>query len=197
MKFTALAVYCGSSPGEDPVFASAARETGRALAARGIRLVYGGGGTGMMGAVADAVLGTGGEATGVIPHFLHTRELAHPGVSDLRTVATMHERKMLMVELAQGFIALPGGFGTLDELFEVLTWGQLGIHSCPVGLVNTAGYFDGLLTCLDGMVRTGFLRQQDRDRLVAAPDIASLLPLMEKWSVPADLKFTLARRAPE
>jgi uncharacterized protein (TIGR00730 family) len=193
--FRSLAVYCGSSPGNAPTYAAVARETGRLLAQRGIRLVYGG--VGMMGAVADAALAAGGVVSGVIPHFLNTRELMHPGVQDMRAVNTMHERKQLMVELADGFIALPGGYGTLDELFEVLTWGQLGIHPSPIGLVNTDGFFDGLLACLDGMVTRGFLRQQDRDRLVTAPTIALLLPLMEAWVPPAELKFVLARRAEE
>jgi uncharacterized protein (TIGR00730 family) len=195
--FRSLAVYCGSSPGNDPRYPAVARETGRVLAERGIRLIYGGGGVGMMGAVADAALAAGGGVTGVIPHFLNTRELMHPGVTDMRAVSTMHERKQLMVELAEGFIALPGGYGTLDELFEVLTWSQLGIHRSPIGLVNMDGFFDGLLACADGMVTRGFLRQQDRDRLLAAPSIQELLPLMEAWQPPADLKFVLARRAEE
>ena len=164
------------------------------MAQRGIRLVYGGGGVGMMGAVADGALAQGGEVTGVIPAFLNTRELKHPDVADMRVVVTMHERKMLMVELADGFIALPGGFGTLDELFEALTWSQLAIHACPVGLLNFEGYFDGLLACLDGMVLRGFLRAEDRARVVACDNIESLLAAMEEWQAPATLKFTLARR---
>lgn len=192
--FPSLAVYCGSSPGNAPAYIRAARDTGKLLAQRGIRLVYGGGGVGMMGAVADGALESGGGVTGVIPAFLNTRELKHPGVADMRVVATMHERKMLMVDLAAGFIALPGGFGTLDELFEVLTWSQLAIHACPVGLLNLDGYFDGILSCLDGMVTRGFLRQEDRDRLVAAETIESLIQLMELWKAPATMKFTLAKR---
>jgi uncharacterized protein (TIGR00730 family) len=195
--FSALALYCGSSPGNDPRYAAVARESGRALAERGIRIVYGGGGVGLMGAVADAALAAGGQVTGVIPDFLNTRELMHPQVADMRVVRTMHERKLLMVELSDGFIALPGGFGTLDELFEVLTWSQLGIHRSPIGLLNLDGYFDGILACLDGMVARGFLRQQDRDRLIAAPTIDELLPLMENWQPPTDMKFHLARRAEE
>jgi uncharacterized protein (TIGR00730 family) len=171
-----------------------ARALGGLLAKRHIRLVYGGGGVGMMGAVADGALAAGGEVTGVIPEFLNTRELKHPGVSDMRVVATMHERKMLMVDLAEGFIALPGGFGTLDELFEALTWSQLSIHSRPVGLINTDGYFDGLLSCLDGMVARGFLRQEDRDRLAAADTVEELLKAMEAWQPPGSLKFHLARK---
>jgi uncharacterized protein (TIGR00730 family) len=136
----------------------------------------------------------GGEVTGVIPAFLNTRELKHPDVADMRAVVTMHERKMLMVELADGFIALPGGFGTLDELFEALTWSQLAIHSCPVGVLNVDGYFNGLLVCLDGMVARGFLREEDRARVVAADKMEQLLAAMETWQAPTTLKFTLARR---
>lgn len=189
-----LAVYCGSSAGNDPRWAELARATGTLLAQRGIRVVYGGGGVGMMGALADAALAAGGAVTGVIPHFLNTRELKHPGVSDMRVVKTMHERKQLMVELAEGFIALPGGFGTLDELFEVLTWSQLDIHARPAGVLNTGGYFDGILSCLDGMVTHGFLRQEDRARLIAAETTESLLTGLEQWRAPGTLKFSLAKR---
>jgi uncharacterized protein (TIGR00730 family) len=189
-----VAVYCGSSPGNDPCFVEIARETGRLLAQRGVRLIYGGGGVGMMGALANGALAHGGKVTGVIPAFLNTRELKHPGVSDMRVVVTMHERKMMMAELAEGFIALPGGFGTLDELFEALTWSQLAIHAWPVGILNAGGYFDGLLACLDGMVVRGFLRPEDRARLVAADHMDSLLNALNEWHAPETLKFTLARR---
>jgi uncharacterized protein (TIGR00730 family) len=189
-----IAVYCGSSPGNDPCFIGIARETGRVLARRGIRLIYGGGGVGMMGALADGALEHGGEVVGVIPAFLNTRELKHPNVADMRVVVTMHERKMMMVDLARAFMALPGGFGTLDELFEALTWSQLAIHNCPVGILNVDGYFDGVLTCLDGMVARGFLRPEDRRRLVAADNIESLLGAMSEWRAPDTLKFTLAKR---
>jgi uncharacterized protein (TIGR00730 family) len=189
-----IAVYCGSSAGNDPRYSGAARDVGRTLAQRGIRLVYGGGGVGMMGALANAALEHRGDVTGVIPDFLNTVELKHPGVADMRVVSTMHERKMLMVDLAEGFIALPGGFGTLDELFEVLTWSQLALHARPVGVLNLDGYFDGLLACLDGMVERGFLRLEDRARLVAAGDMDTLLRRLEEWQPPATIKFTLARR---
>jgi len=194
--FKSVAVYCGSSAGNDPQYVRLAHTAGVLLAKRGIRLVYGGGGVGMMGAVADGVLEQGGEVTGVIPDFLNTRELKHPGVPDMRVVKTMHERKMLMVDLAEGFIALPGGFGTLDELFEVLTWSQLDIHHRPAGVLNADGYYDGMLSCLDGMVVRGFLRAEDRARLVSAPDMESLLAGMEAWCAPPSLKFTLATRSP-
>lgn len=189
----ALAVYCGSSPGFDPGYSALAHGLGRLMAARGIRLVYGGGGVGMMGAVANGVLEGGGEVTGVIPVFLNTLELKHPGVTDMRVVETMHERKQIMVTEAEGFIALPGGFGTLDELFEALTWSQLAIHDLPVGILNVDGFFDGILTTLDLMVERGFLRQEDRDRVVAADNAESLIEAMAAWQSPGTLKFTLAR----
>ena len=131
--------------------------------------------------------------TGVIPVFLDTRELKHAGVSDMRVVATMHQRKELMVAESEGFVALPGGFGTLDELFEVLTWSQLAIHACPVGILNVDGFFDGLLMTLDAMVARGFLRAEDRGRVVAAETAEALLEAMEGWQAPSSLKFTLAR----
>ncbi len=188
-----VAVYCGSSPGHDSKYPAIARALGQLLAARGIRLVYGGGGVGMMGAVANGVLEAGGVVTGVIPVFLNTRELKHDGVTDMRVVDTMHERKQIMVTESDGFIALPGGFGTLDELFEVLTWSQLAIHDRPVGILNVDGYFDGILVTLDVMVERGFLRQEDRDRVVAAETAEALLEAMAAWQVPETLKFTLAR----
>ncbi len=191
--FRSLAVYCGSSPGNDPRYRELAVKTGRTLAARGIRVVYGGGGVGMMGGVADGALAAGGAVTGVIPVFLNTRELQHSGVQDMRVVKTMHERKQIMVTESEGFLILPGGFGTLDELFEALTWSQLDIHQCPVGILNMDGYYDGLLTTLDRMVQSGFMRQGDRDRCCAADDLEALLLLMEEWKPPGTLKFSLAR----
>ena len=191
--FRSLAVYCGSSAGHDGKYVALAREVGGLLAGRGIRLVYGGGGVGMMGAAADGALAAGGAVTGVIPVFLDTRELKHAGVSDMRVVATMHQRKELMVAESEGFVALPGGFGTLDELFEVLTWSQLAIHACPVGILNVDGFFDGLLMTLDAMVARGFLRAEDRGRVVAAETAEALLEAMEGWQAPSSLKFTLAR----
>ena len=191
--FQSLAVYCGSSPGNDPRYRELAVQTGRELAARGIRVVYGGGGVGMMGGVAEGVLAAGGAITGVIPVFLNTRELKHPGVADMRVVETMHERKAIMVAESQGFLILPGGFGTLDELFEALTWSQLAIHQHPVGILNMDGYYDGLLTTLDRMVESGFMRQGDRDRCCAAPDLSTVISMMESWKPPGSLKFTLAR----
>jgi uncharacterized protein (TIGR00730 family) len=189
-----LAIYCGSSPGNDPHYVQAAVQTGQALARRGLRLVYGGGGVGIMGAVADAALAAGGQVTGIIPEFLDTRELKHPHVTDMRVTSSMHERKLLMVEQSQGFISLPGGFGTLDELFEVLTWAQLRLHQYPVGLLNVDGFFDHLLAFLDHLVTTAFLSAQDRARILSAPGIDPLLDQLQSWTPPADTKFHLARR---
>lgn len=194
MTLRSLAVYCGSSPGNDPVFAKAAVTVGQVLARRGIRVVYGGGGVGLMGALADAVLAAGGEITGVIPHFLDTRELKHPQVTDMRVVGSMHERKQIMVQESQAFLALPGGYGTLDELFEVLTWAQLRLHQQPVGLLNVRGFFDPLRAFLEGAVEAGFLTAQDRDRVLVDTDVETLLQRLEQWQPPADTKFHLARR---
>lgn len=158
-----LCVFCGSSPGHDPLYVACARDVGHVLAARGIGLVYGGGGRGMMGAVADGALEAGGEVIGVIPEGLFAREGLHAGLTRTEVVRSMHERKALMADLADGFIALPGGIGTMEELFEIWTWTQIGIHAKPCGLLNVQGFYDGLLAFLDGMVRDGFLIQNHRD----------------------------------
>src|SRR4051812_49148308 len=144
-----VCVFCGSNPGARPEYAAAARAVGRALAERGRGLVYGGGNVGLMGVCADAALAAGGEVIGVIPDALQTAEVAHGGLTRLHVVRTMHERKALMADLSDAFAALPGGFGTLDELFEILTWAQLGIHAKPVAILNVAGFFDPLLAMLD------------------------------------------------
>jgi uncharacterized protein (TIGR00730 family) len=180
-----LCVFCGSKVGEGELYAHAARQLGRLLAERGLGLVYGGGHVGLMGVLADAVLNAGGEAIGVIPQALVDRELAHAGLTQLRVVATMHERKAVMADLSGGFLALPGGFGTADELFEILTWAQLGLHAKPVGLVNVAGFFDPLLAWLDHTVATGFLRDRHRQLLLEAEHPGALLDLMLRWRPPA------------
>lgn len=192
MPISALAVYCGSSGGFDPACKELARETGRTLARRGITVVYGGGRVGMMGAVADGALEAGGRVIGVIPTFLDTRELKHPDVQEMHVVSSMHERKMLMTEFSDGFIGLPGGFGTLDEIFEAVTWSQLAIHAKPVGFLNHGGYYTGILECLDGMVDRGFLRADDRGRLLSADSLDALLEKFAAWQPPDTLKFTLA-----
>ncbi|HEX8831567.1 MAG TPA: TIGR00730 family Rossman fold protein [Longimicrobium sp.] len=189
-----VCVFCGSSAGNRPVYAEAARATGRALAERGIGLVYGGGNVGLMGEVADAVLAAGGEVIGVIPRQLMEREVGHGGLTTLEVVGTMHERKARMADLADGFVALPGGFGTLDELCEVLTWSQLGIHAKPCGVLNVDGYFDTLLALFDHAVGEGFVRPPHRALVLQAGEPGELLarmegfsaPLTEKWIRPGD-----------
>jgi uncharacterized protein (TIGR00730 family) len=157
-----IAVYCGSSAGSDPVFAEAAAELGDAMAAQGVGLVYGGGNVGLMGIVADQVLAGGGEVIGVITDFLVGKEVAHMGLSDLRITTSMHERKAVMAELADGVIALPGGFGTLDEVFEMLTWTQLGLQQTAVAFYDVAGFWTPLLAALDHMTFGGFIKPAHR-----------------------------------
>jgi uncharacterized protein (TIGR00730 family) len=170
-----VCVFCGSNKGEDPTYAELSRALGRALAARGLGLVYGGASVGLMGLIADTVLAQGGEAIGVIPSSMVDRELAHTGLTRLHVVNTMHERKALMAELSDAFVALPGGLGTLDELFEAATWAYLGIHSKPIGLLNHEGYYDALLAFLDHATAQGFIRPAARALIRTAPDVDSLL----------------------
>jgi hypothetical protein len=184
-----ICVFCGSSPGFRPVYAEAARATGRLLVERGIGLVYGGGNVGLMGEVADAVLAAGGEVTGVIPRALMEREVGHRGLTELHVVGTMHERKALMVDLSDGFVALPGGYGTLDELCEALTWAQLGIHARPCGVLNVEGYFDPLLALFDHAVREGFIRESHRALVLQATGPAALLDAMASFQAPGTEKW--------
>jgi uncharacterized protein (TIGR00730 family) len=186
-----VCVFCGSRAGARPAYAQAARRLGAALVARGMDLVYGGGHVGLMGVVADAVLAAGGRAGGVIVQSLVDRELAHAGLTELLVVETMHQRKALMAERADAFVALPGGYGTGDELFEILTWAQLGFHARPIGLLNTAGYFDPLLVWLDHMVREDFLRPKHRDLLLVADDADRLLDRLQQFQPqPTEAKWT-------
>jgi uncharacterized protein (TIGR00730 family) len=157
-----VAVYCGSADGNDPVFLAEARALGEAIAAAGLGVVYGGANVGLMGAVADAALARGAEVIGVLPEVLAGREIAHTGLTRLETVATMHQRKARMVALADAFLILPGGYGTLDEMLEIVTWSQLRLHAKPCILINTAGYWDGLLAFLDSTVAAGFLKPENR-----------------------------------
>ena len=190
MAIRSLCVFCGSSFGNRPEYSAAAAEVGRLLAERGIRLVYGAGNVGLMGILADAALAAGGEAIGVIPQMLVDRELAHRGLSELRIVGSMHQRKALMAELSDAFIALPGGLGTLEELCEVLTWAQLGIHHKPVGCLNVQGYFDGLFQLLDHAASEQFVRPQHRGLLLAADDPEQLLQLLQARQPPiAEKRF--------
>ncbi|HEV3382601.1 MAG TPA: TIGR00730 family Rossman fold protein [Trebonia sp.] len=177
-----MAVYCGSNLGTDPAFGQAATLLGRTLAERGIRLVYGGGHVGLMGAVADAVRDGGGETYGVITRALEAKELAHRSLTSLKVVATMHERKAAMADAADAFVMLPGGFGTLDEFFEALTWTQLGIHAKPCGVLDVAGYFAPLRTLLDGAVTAGFVHAAHRDMVVVDGDPARLLDRLAAWT---------------
>ena len=174
MKMNRICVFCGSALGARPEYGAQARALGQVLAARGIGLVYGGGGIGIMGAVADGVLDAGGDVIGVIPYALSGKERAHPR-AELRIVNTMHERKAMMAELSDAFAVLPGGFGTFDEMFEIVTWAQLGIHRKPVGLLNVAGYFDPLLGMVDRAIAEGFIVSRYREMLVLENDPAALL----------------------
>ncbi len=173
-----LAVYCGSASPSDPRYIKVAREVGGALAARGIGVVYGGGRLGLMGAVADAALKAGGEVIGVIPKALVGLEVAHKGLSQLHVVDTMHQRKQAFTDLSDGFLTLPGGTGTMDELWEALSWAQLGYHSKPVGLLNVAGYYDGIVAYWEMMQDVGFLRPQHRDLLITSNNLIDLLAEM-------------------
>lgn len=182
---TRICVFTGSRDGAGGEFAAAARELAGLLVGRGISVVYGGAEVGMMGVLADEVLARGGRVIGVIPHHLTEREVAHSGLTELRVVDSMHERKMVMSDLSDGFIALPGGFGTLDELFETLTWAQLGLHGKPCGLLNVAGYFDSLLAFLDHAVERGFLAPEYRRMLLSDTDPVALLDRMHAYAPPA------------
>ena len=190
---TRIGVFCGSSAGNRPAFRDAAMDLARALGRRGWGLVYGGARVGLMGVLADTMLRQGSEVIGVIPQALVDLEIAHAGLTELRVVGSMHERKALMVELADGFIALPGGYGTLEEVSEVLTWAQLGLHRKPCGLLDVDAYFDPLLALFDGAVSAGFLRPENRALVLKANDPEALLGLfasykpvsVPKWITPA------------
>jgi uncharacterized protein (TIGR00730 family) len=170
-----ICVFCGSSPGARPAYAEAAAELGRLLVSEGIGVVYGGGAVGLMGVLADAVLAEDGEIVGVIPQALVEREIGHPGVADMRVVGSMHERKALMADLSDAFVALPGGLGTLEELFEVYTWAQLGLHRKPCGLLDVEDYFAGIVRFLDHAVEERFLPEQHRSMLIVDHDPRALL----------------------
>jgi uncharacterized protein (TIGR00730 family) len=184
-----LCVFCGSSPGANSQYAALARRLGGLLARRGLGLVYGGGNVGLMGVLADAVLQDGGQVIGVIPQALVDLEVAHNGLSDLRIVGSMHERKALMAELADGFIALPGGIGTLEEFCEILTWAQLGLHQKPCGLINVAGYFDHLMAFLDHSVDQRFLRPEHRRMVLVDAEPEMLLDRLRTYRPPQLAKW--------
>lgn len=185
-----LAVYCGSASPADPVYRDAARAVGRALAERGIGIVYGGGRLGLMGALADAALAAGGDVIGVIPGALVAAEVAHRGCTELHIVETMHERKRLFTDLSDGFIALPGGVGTMDELWEAVSWAQLGYHEKPVGVLNVAGFYDGLIAFNAHMIEVGFIRPQHAGIMIADSNLDSLLDRMAAYE-PHDTIFKM------
>jgi uncharacterized protein (TIGR00730 family) len=178
----AICVFCGSNPGRQPAYLDTVDELARVLAAEGIRVIYGGANVGVMGALADGVLQAGGEVVGVIPeqHFGNA-ETAHEGLTEIHFVKSMHERKAMMAELSDGFIALPGGLGTLEEFAEVVTWSQIGLHHKPTALLNVAGYYDSLLHFLDHAVEERFLREQDRALVLSESEVRPLLDLMRSW----------------
>jgi uncharacterized protein (TIGR00730 family) len=180
--FKNICVFCGSSSGGHSVYAQTAQSVGRLLCRRGIELVYGGGNVGLMGVLADACLAQGGRVIGVIPQALVDKEVAHSGLTELRVVGSMHERKALMADLSDAFVALPGGYGTWEELFEMLTWAQLGIQRKPCGLLNVNGYYDPLLELADKGVSEGFLREVNRDLLLSDDDPERLLDRLSSYS---------------
>ena len=184
-----ICVFCGSNFGQDTVYRQAATAMGQALVQGGWGLVYGGGSVGMMGVIADAVLGAGGNVIGVIPEKLAVVELLHTGVRDMRVVPTMHVRKALMAELSERFIALPGGYGTFEELFEVITWAQLGMHAKPIGILNTNGYFDALLEFIDRSIADGFIKPAHRGLFVVSADPEDLLQRLQNHQMPAAPKW--------
>ena len=194
MAMKSICVFAGSSGAADPELAGAARELGAALLARQLGLVYGGARVGLMGIVADAVLAGGGRVVGVMPEFLATKEIAHTGLSELKITASMHERKQAMAALADGFIALPGGFGTLEEFFEMITWAQLGLHAKPCALLNVNGYYDSLLGFLDTAVAKKLLRPENRAMVLVSAEPLALLDQMQSYAAPAVPKWLSPER---
>lgn len=189
MKLKQVVVFCASSPGHESIFMESARMVGEALVSREINLVYGGGRVGLMGAIADSVMANYGEVYGVIPKFLNSKEIGHRDITQLMEVDTMHERKAKMNLLCDGVIALPGGFGTMEELFEMLTWGQLGLHQKPIGLLNVDGFYDHLILFIEHMVKTGLLKKENQQMLLFANDIHVLIDKMEAYEAPAVPKW--------
>lgn len=180
-QLNSIAVFCASSDGNDARIIEAATELGEILAKRNIKLIYGGSKLGLMGRVAEGALENGGDVTGVIPDFLKTKEVVHNGLPELITTEDMHERKLKMHDLSDGFIALPGGFGTFEELFEIITWGQLGLHQKPIGLLNVNGYYDDLIEMLKNMVRKGLLKKDNFELLLIAENTEELLEKMHNF----------------
>jgi uncharacterized protein (TIGR00730 family) len=187
--YTRVCVYAGSADGARPQYAAATRQVMTELVRRGSDVVYGGGSNGLMGVLADTALAAGGSVTGVIPRFLDDREVAHRGVTDLRVVENMHERKMMMAELADAFLVLPGGIGTLEELFEMLSWSQLGLHRKPIGLLDVDGFYEPLIVLLDHMTTESFISVDHRKFLISDPDPIGLLDAMEAWESPRTTRW--------
>jgi len=185
-----ICVYCGSSPGKRPEYSIAAKQLADVLVHHELELVYGGADMGIMGIIADAVLEQGGKVHGVIPQMLLEKEIAHQGLTELHVVASMHARKTMMAALSDGFIAMPGGYGTLEEIIEIITWGQLRFHDKPCGLLNVDGYFDHLLAYLDHANSEGFLRRENRDMLLVDPDPVGLIQQFERYAAPHVEKWT-------
>ena len=185
-----VCVFCGSSVGNHPAYIEVAADLATTIAERGIRLIYGGGRVGLMGIIADAALEAGGEVVGVIPQSLERKEIAHGGLTELHVTGSMHERKALMEHLSEGFIALPGGFGTLDEFCEIVTWSQLGYHAKPIGMLDANGYFDTLRAFFDHSVGEGFVRDEHRQLILEADTPAALLDEMAAWQPTVAVKWT-------
>jgi uncharacterized protein (TIGR00730 family) len=186
---TSITVFCGSSSGSDPIYKLSALEVGKHLATENITVIYGGSKIGLMGHVAEGALQHKGQVIGVIPHFLSGKEILHEGLTELIQVDTMHERKTIMAEKSDGFIALPGGFGTFEELFEVLTWAQLGLHKKPIGILNVGGFYDDLNEMIQKMVDKGFLKALNQDMLLKSDSITDLLTQMRNYKAPAVPKW--------
>jgi len=195
MPLRSICVFCGASPGVNPLYRETAEALGRHIGERGLRLVYGGGAVGLMGVVADAAMAAGGEVIGIIPHSLERSEIGHRGLTRLEVVDGMHARKARMAELSDAFIALPGGLGTLEELFEVWTWGQLGYHAKPLGLLDVNGFYDKLSLFIDHLVDEGFVRAPHREMLQRGASPAELLANLENWQPLAPAKW--AGRQPD
>ncbi len=188
-NFQSLSIFCGSSPGKDESYIKVAYALGSFLAQSNISIIYGGAKIGLMGAVADGVIFSGGNITGVIPDFLMNKEIAHQQLTELIIVKSMHERKMVMFEKSDGAIILPGGFGTLDEMFELLTWGQLGLHKKPIGILNINGYYDLLISFIENMVKQNLLRKANQDMLLVSHDPDELIQMMKKYEAPVKAKW--------
>jgi len=184
-----IAVYCGSSKGNNPLFIETAQQVGKTLAKRNIELIYGAGNVGLMGEIADSALAAGGKVCGIIPQFLKDWEVCHEGLTELIVTETMHERKQIMVDRSDAFIALPGGFGTLDELFEILTWGQLRLHAKPIGILNIGGYYDHLLAHIQNIADAKFMQPANLGLVIADDNLENLLAKMENFAQPTADKW--------